>query len=102
VHVRQPVNFIAAAKTVLAENVTVYVEMGVGLSLCNLIRESIDSSRAGEYHFLATMKNGRELETALESLSKMFVLGFDLNWNRINGSGSTSCRITNVDLSWMD
>ncbi len=80
-NIREPVLFSKTIDTILQDDYTVFLEVGPHPVLKNSIRECIKNRK--DCHLLQTL-NKREEEQLnfFENISKLYTLGFDINWDR--------------------
>jgi acyl transferase domain-containing protein len=81
-HVREPVNFVAGMKTLDDSGCTTYIEIGPQSVLLTLGMQSLANR---EVDWIASLhKQKSNWQSLLESLGKLYVNGFDIDWKRFN------------------
>jgi acyl transferase domain-containing protein/acyl carrier protein len=85
-HVRQPVRFLDAMRTLDADGVDVFLEIGPQGVLCGLGADGVSERTAREGTWLpARRKDRSELDALHETAGRLDVRGFELDWRRLVG-----------------
>jgi acyl transferase domain-containing protein/acyl carrier protein len=83
-HIRQPVRFAQGIETLQNMGEAVWVEVGPGSSLSNLIRRQTDGAEV-----ISSLENNSvQVSGILEILSKLWVKGVPVNWDALEGDNN--------------
>ncbi|MBF0228387.1 MAG: SDR family NAD(P)-dependent oxidoreductase [Desulfamplus sp.] len=87
-HIRNPVRFFESMTTLKREGVSIFVEIGPKPTLLGMGRTALPDL---EGLWLPSLRVGQpDWDVALTSLGKIYANGFDVNWNGLYPSSSTT------------
>jgi acyl transferase domain-containing protein/NADPH:quinone reductase-like Zn-dependent oxidoreductase/acyl carrier protein len=82
-NIREPVNFTAAIESLIAEDYGVFVEVGAHPVLSGNIDQILKHQKR-QGHVLASLRGKKpEQRTMLTSLGELYMLGFEIDWNKL-------------------
>ncbi|RLP56430.1 MAG: SDR family NAD(P)-dependent oxidoreductase [Ketobacter sp.] len=83
--IRQPVNFLACANSIIEAGVDLALEIGPGAALLSMLQDTHAAVTAADelVTVASQQKNRCGLDTLTHSLAQIYVAGIDLNWANI-------------------
>jgi len=85
---RQPVLFAKGVKSLLDDEISLFLEVGPHPVLKTSIRQCAMQADREIFQCFSIRKDKPELELMLENLATLFTLGHDINWSRITPTGN--------------
>jgi len=92
-NLRQPVQFAAAARTLLADGYRVFVDASPHPVAAAAVQDSIDAAEADALVLETVRRSDDSPRRVLMSIAKAAVRGLPVDWHRVTGSGRADQRV---------